>query len=76
MSLRKDSIPETLLVDFLNFCSLIVSQQDIIVGVSFVAHHGSTYLTETHSVSPSGSDQFEALRNLVLVQIKRSASSS
>ena len=34
-------------------------QQNLVVGISFFAHHGSTDLTESHAVSPSGTGQFE-----------------
>ena len=58
-----------LLIEFLDFSSLIVVQQDGIIEIALLAHHGSTNLAESYSVSPSGANQFEALRNTVFICI-------
>ena len=44
-------------------------QQDGIIEIALLAHHGSTNLAESYSVSPSGANQFEALRNTVFICI-------
>ena len=38
-------------------------KENPVVGISPLTHHGGTYLTETHSVSPSGTDDGEPYGN-------------
>ena len=44
-------------------------QQDGIIMITLLAHYGSTNLAEAYSVTPTGSDEFEALRHSLLILI-------
>ena len=59
----------SLFIEFLDFSSLIVVQKDGIIQITFLAHHGCTNLTETYSVTPSSTDEFETLRNSLFIYI-------
>ena len=44
-------------------------QQDGIIMITLLAHHGSTNLAEAYSVPPTGSDEFETLRHSLFILI-------
>ena len=58
-----------LFIEFLDFCTLIVVQEDSIIEIPLLAHHRSTNLTETYSMAPSCTDEFETLRYSLLIFI-------
>ena len=46
----------------------IVEQQNLIVGLALLAHHGCTYLTQTHSVAPAFAVKHEAIALLLYLE--------
>ena len=59
----------SLFIKFLDFSTLIVVQQDGIIMITLLAHHGSTNLAEAYSMPPTGSDEFETLRHSLFIHI-------
>ena len=45
-------------------------QEDSIIEIPLLAHHRSTNLTETYSMAPSSTDEFETLRYSLLIFIQ------
>ena len=54
-----------LFVYLLYFGVVIVVQQYLVIAVSFFSHHCGAYLAKAYAVAPSGSGEFECLRNAV-----------
>ena len=44
-------------------------QQDGIIMITLLAHHGSTNLAEAYSMPPTSSDEFETLRHSLFILI-------
>ncbi len=49
---------------------LIIVQENLVVGISAVAHHGGSDLAQPHSMSPSGAGEAEAGGHALGVQVE------
>ena len=67
---RPHNLTTTLFIYCLYIRTLIVVAQDVVVFISTLAHHGGTYLTETHAVSPACAGEHETLRNALGVDVE------
>ena len=57
-----------LFINFLDFGTTIIEKEDLIVGLALLAHDGSTYLTESDTMSPAFAVQDETVALLLYVE--------